>query len=256
MLKSLLRWITPFGLVSRHRDQMSCLRLGLDPTKVQSLLPAATLVRYSIWPESLRKQSNPFVVDVGANRGQFTLAVLTLKPEASIVAIEPQADCCEDLRQATCTYERATVIESAIGDHNGTVIFNHVQDDVASSILFPDTDVQRHYHGTGMTVATQKSVPIQTLDQLIPQHQQVALLKIDVQGYEAHVLNGASSVLARTQCVLIEVNYRQHYKGEARFTALHLQLEAHGFTLHGISEPYFSQECPLWADALYVRAGL
>lgn len=47
-------------------------------------------------------------------------------------------------------------------------------------------------------------VPRRTLDESVPPELEIALLKIDVEGYECFVLEGAESTLSRTTCVFIE----------------------------------------------------
>lgn len=252
-MRNLFRWLIPFGIVQRRRDHLACQRLGLDPSKSGVLLKAAELARYELWPSELRNASDFFLVDVGANKGQFSFAVRQLVPSARIVAIEPQPSCCATLRSVTQGDELTTVNECAIGSHRAEVNFNVFEDDVASSLLAPRSDIQQHYEGEGMQIAKKVSIQMLPLDAVIPTDQAISLLKIDVQGYEGEVLKGANETLLRTQCVLIEVNYLDHYVGESDFTSLHLALIKLGFKLHGISTPYFSEQRPLWADALYQR---
>lgn len=55
------------------------------------------------------------------------------------------------------------------------------------------------------------SIPCSTLDREVPEHQRVALLKIDVEGTELSVLRGGPGVLSRTACVNCEM-WEEHFR--------------------------------------------
>jgi len=69
-------------------------------------------------------------------------------------------------------------------------------------------------------------VPAMTLDSFAAQQGigPVDLLKIDTESYEAHVLRGASSVLARTKYLLIEITI----EGNQNYTISSLMGLLHG----------------------------
>jgi len=49
-------------------------------------------------------------------------------------------------------------------------------------------------------------VPVKRLDDLVAGAEPIALLKVDVEGYEKQVFEGAPAVLKRTRCVHLEVS--------------------------------------------------
>jgi hypothetical protein len=96
------------------------------------------------------------------------------------------------------------------------------------------------------------TVPQVTLDTELAAVERVGLLKLDVQGYELHVLRGATEVLRRTDAILVEVNYYEHYEGAASFDTVHRFLADAGFALTGVSQPFMTgEQIPAWADAVY-----
>lgn len=89
------------------------------------------------------------------------------------------------------------------------------------------------------------------LDDLDVREEIVDLLKIDVEGYEKHVLEGATALLRRTRCVLFESfveNYRRFGYGLGDVLDI---LEPAGFTVHRfqgdaivpVGREYASLEC-------------
>ncbi len=81
-----------------------------------------------------------------------------------------------------------TVIHSAAGDETGTVRFSDSRYD----------DMNQVDHGS-------LEVPIHRLDDLVSTREPIALLKVDVEGYERHVFRGAPRLLAKAVCVYFEV---------------------------------------------------
>lgn len=57
------------------------------------------------------------------------------------------------------------------------------------------------------------------------------LLKIDTQGSELPVLQGAAETLPHIDAVLVEMSTRQLYDGQARWCELHDLLDGAGFDL-------------------------
>lgn len=109
------------------------------------------------------------------------------------------------------------------------------------------------YEPGDFSVGSTVTVPLVRLDDVIPADTAVGLLKIDVQGYEIPVLQGASHTLSNTSALLLEVNYVGHYEGGATFDELYETVRKHGFRTFGISAPYSGKEGPLWADAMFVK---
>ena len=141
------------------------------------------------------------VVDVGANQGMMALtAAWAVGSTGKVFALEPHpitfARLQKNLQVNGATHVSAT--NAAVGSSEGTTMFSDGRDDSGNSVT-PDGPLQ---------------VPVRTLDHLLAGGgQQIALLKIDVEGYEKFVLEGAAQTLVRTACVYFEAHdpmYRTH----------------------------------------------
>jgi FkbM family methyltransferase len=76
----------------------------------------------------------------------------------------------------------------------------------AGSVAFADSvSDDLNYVVIGDDGGPQMRVSRRTLDEIVPHDLPIALLKIDVEGYERFVLAGATSTLQRTAVVFIEV---------------------------------------------------
>jgi len=91
--------------------------------------------------------------------------------------------------------DNITVFEAAASDDEGTLTVGRQGPSDSGSVTAGPW-------GTEEIV----EVAMVTLDSVVPQDRDVAFMKIDVEGFEAHVLRGAGATLERTRVVLIELN--------------------------------------------------
>ena len=143
-----------------------------------------------------------FCIDVGANIGLVTLALAELAgPDGRVLAIEPSPLVLDRLREVTRDVETVTVVETAVSDSPGELPL--------------DLSHPAHSHATLRTRSDSPgncrvTVPVERLDRVAHAHgfDDVALLKVDVEGWERQVLAGAGALVAeaRAGAVLFELN--------------------------------------------------
>jgi len=131
------------------------------------------------------------VVDVGANVGTLTiLASRLVGPAGHVYALEPNPSTYRFLRRNLTLngVHNVTAVRAAAGAADGR-----------GSLIAGRSDDQDRIGEGGM------DVPVQTLDSLLATDlRPIRLLKIDVEGFEKFVLEGASQVLSRTRFVYFE----------------------------------------------------
>ena len=132
------------------------------------------------------------VFDVGANMGTYSQVFLQMG--ATVVAIEPNDDCSGSLLQlARLAPRRMSIERVALGDRVGTAEF-HVCDQTGLSTMndqWLEVAGRSKIYGGAKWVAT-RTVPVVTLDSLAEKYGVPSFIKIDVEGYEDHVLSGMS----------------------------------------------------------------
>lgn len=172
------------------------------------------------------------VFDVGASRGQFAVFALHRFPEARVVCFEPLPAAQETLRKLLPP-ARTTVHPIALGrDRSRLDLHVSARDD--SSSLLPIGDGQLNaFPGTQETRRVQVRVGVLE-DFLIPDPPKLTLLKIDVQGYELAVLQGAGNRLDLVAEVIVECSFVELYTGQPMADAVVCHLRAAGFTLVGV----------------------
>jgi len=192
------------------------------------------------------------VVDVGANVGDWTAGVLDVAQPRHLRVFEPSPGVFPIVESRFADRAEVTVVQAAVGDHDGTVSFYVTEHSHNSSVLRPREDAQDLLDHGG-DVRGQVEVRLVSLDTSLADIAAIDILKIDVQGFERSVLAGASATLRRTAWVLLEANFVSLYDDDLLLPELHaLMLEA-GFTLANLSHPYVRKGQALFADALYRR---
>jgi FkbM family methyltransferase len=205
----------------------------------------------------IRRAGIRTVLDVGAHRGEFCSAIRALLPKAQIYAFEPLPDCCAELARkfgANGTFQAFPV---AIGAVHEQITLWRSSYPKSSSVL-PMAELHKDSFPWSAGSA-QLTVEMRALDEYLGQLRlaEKVLLKIDVQGYEAQVLNGAKELLKRVAYVLLEVSFQPLYEGQGGFAEIHGFLQSADFSYSGNLEQLISplDGSVLQADALFVRTG-
>lgn len=147
------------------------------------------------------------VIDIGANTGQFAESLYDFGYTGKVISFEPVKKAYEELKKRSAKYDQWQVAERcAIGNFDGEIMMNISDDSVFSSIL----DIKKSYvsHNMKSKIVRQENVPIHCLDSIIHQYIQenaTFLLKIDTQGFEKEVLDGAKQTLSHAKGLKIEI---------------------------------------------------
>lgn len=126
------------------------------------------------------------VFDIGAAEG-FHAAVLA-DLGARVVCVEPQPYCLGVLRRRLAGRSGITIVAKGVGAEPGEATLHVSRGDPEISTF--GVEKWRSGRFAGYRWEDQVTVPMVTLDQLIDEYGAPALIKIDVEGYEAEVLEG------------------------------------------------------------------
>jgi len=133
------------------------------------------------------------VLDIGSNIGLLTLKSSSLVgDEGHVYSFEANPKIANFQRSniKLNKFENITLTNSAIGNKTGTVRFiDSLEDDTMNKVDFSDSALE---------------VKIDKIDNIIS-NCTINLLKVDVEGFELFVLEGAKKVLTSTECIFFEV---------------------------------------------------
>ena len=135
-------------------------------------------------------------VDVGCHKGEVLDIMRKYAPEGKHFGFEPIPDLYIDLVEK---YSGTTVkiYDFALSNNYGTATFNYVVTNPSYSGLIKRKYDNPHEEDTSIVVKTEK------MDTVIPINTKVDLIKIDVEGGELLVLEGAVEILKRDKPVVI-----------------------------------------------------
>lgn len=170
------------------------LKLCVDVARVE-------LISYwEIWYErcydAIAMDRPRCVVDVGANIGAFSLYHAMVKHAELVIAFEPSPQVFSRLAKNVEINgsKNVRVVNAAVGDKQGVLSFS---------------EGRKSINGRVDEFGPLK-VPCVTLDAELFNIPSIDILKIDTEGYETHVLVGASETLKKTNRIALEL----HYPGE------------------------------------------
>jgi FkbM family methyltransferase len=129
-----------------------------------------------------------------------------------------------------------SVVPAALSDKNGEADFEINQSESSSSLLKIDKR-NSEWFGFNLAVARTIRVPTLTLPQLMQEQHldEIALLKLDLQGAERSVLTAAETVLDLVRVIFTEVFFERLYADAWLFWEMNDFLTARGFKLCGLS---------------------
>jgi FkbM family methyltransferase len=194
------------------------------------------------------------IIDVGANRGQFSLAARHFYPEAMIFAFEPLPKPAAVYRRLFGADSRVKFFETAIATARGPISMHVSRKDHSSSVypfavqadVFPGT----HQIGT----ADVQSGPLTDFVTEQDLHGRV-MLKIDVQGAELEVLKSANTLLDRIDIVYVELSFVEFYRGQSLAHEVIEFLLGRGHVIRGVYNAAYDRRTglALQADVLFER---
>jgi FkbM family methyltransferase len=168
------------------------------------------------------------VVDVGVGKG--TPQLYEAFPNAYHVLVEPLSEHEPRLREILDSYEGKYIL-TAVGASEQEAVMNVEPRRISMSSILERADST----STGFQ-AERRPVPMTTLDRLMEEHglQPPFGLKIDAEGLEYEVIQGATAFLRETQFVVAEVSVAKRFEKSYSFREFAELMDRNGFYLWDI----------------------
>lgn len=187
-------WLKRLLRIHRVEASTPAGRLWLDPASNfgsrmlsgEPYEPSMTAALREAW------QLGGSFLDIGANEGYFCLLASEAQgPKGTILAVEPQGRLQDVLhRNFQFNNVKAEVKKVGLGAQPGTAELN----------LFPDTNTGATSFARPVSYKLPtETVEVTTLDALLEGRPPFDVAKVDIEGFEAEMLRGATRVLARRQ---------------------------------------------------------
>ena len=162
-------------------------------------------------------QKSKVILDIGANNGNHTLAYSFLsQPECSIYAFEPQKFVFNHLENTV-----------KLNDHTREKVklFNKAVGDTCRTDTMCTVDITTPQNLGGVSIGTGgEEVEMITIDSL--NIKSCDFVKMDVEGYESHVILGAKDTISKFKPIIMF----EHNRQSEHDTPFKMLSEIHGYT--------------------------
>lgn len=236
-----------------HLARLAGRQLGLEIQRADArTMPSLRLVKI------LHDRGLSTVIDVGANDGGYATDILDAGYRGSVVSFEPIPDCYQTLLVKARQWRGRWIVgpRVALSNQDATATFHVAANSVSSSLL----EMTNHHVSAAPASATVAALEVKTqrLDTILPELgiRGDVFLKLDVQGAERMVLDGATNALAsKIKGVQLEMSLEHLYEGQDRARELDVYLTSRGFTcwdiIPGFRDPISHRL--LQYDGVYIR---
>ena len=205
----------------------------------------------------LRAYDIGVVLDVGANIGQYGMQLRDIGYTGRIVSFEPVRAAYRQLSEVARTDGAWTAINCALGDFDGRTEI-HVAGNSQSSSVFPMLPAHLKSEPASQYVGSEE-IEVRRLDSCfhdLCSDTDNVLLKIDTQGFEKRVLEGAGQSLMAIRTIQLEMSLVPLYDGEALFDEMYRLVQSKGFHIVSIESNFADKHTGqlLQFDAIFHRS--
>ena len=217
-----------------------------------------TMSSYALQTVKIIKSQNiNVVIDIGANTGQFGTELRAFGYQGKLVSFEPLPDAHHSLsNQAKHDDKWHVHPRCAVGDTTGSIQINVAGNSVSSSVL-PMLD--SHLNSAPQSKYTHSiSADMITLDSIFTQYCKPSdnvLIKIDTQGYEWHVLDGAKYSIQACKGLLLEMSLVPLYANQHLWLDVLERLHSLNFELVNMQPAFIDDQTghTLQFDGLFIK---
>jgi FkbM family methyltransferase len=204
----------------------------------------------------LRSEGIEVVLDVGANAGQYAQQLRAAGYVGRIVSFEPLPEAFAALERAAAADPRWEARRLALSDADGEAEIHVAANSWSSSLL--DMGERHLASAPESAYVGREHVTTARLDSIWEEvlgPDARPFLKLDVQGFEMHVLRGAAGHLDRVAGVQAELSLVHLYEGDSLWRDVVDHLEEEGFELVGLEPGFEDPETGrmLQADGTFLR---
>lgn len=183
------------------------------------------------------------VFDVGANIGQYGSELRNIGYQGRIISFEPTLDAFRKLEKNSKNDSLWDVFNFSLGERDGKTTINISENSVSSSLLESLPELNKSAPSAGFVGI--EEIEIKKLDSIFNSlniENKNIYLKIDTQGYEKQVLDGAQEFLKMVSGIQLEMNLIPSYKNTTSFNDMSFVLNNLGYKLVTVESGFYNNE--------------
>jgi FkbM family methyltransferase len=245
MIRRALSSILPSRLKARLKDMANIPHTRLHPDW-QALAPIGPVDKPHV------------LIDVGSHHGWFFHCWHDWCPQVCIHAFEPREEAASKSLNLYGASHDLTVNQVAVGSCQGSHELKIMEESlVSSSLLDHNRETWEQVQFTTGNIS-RRMVPVITIDDYCNDREidSIYLMKVDVQGFEMEVLEGASLSLPGIDHIFIESSIQPLYENAPDFTDVYNFLTKRGFHLMGMRTWHRGNNVLMETDMLFRRNDL
>ena len=197
--------------------------------------------------------------DIGANTGDYSKKMRELGYRKRIISFEPLNDAFETLEKHALKDSNWSVNNYALGDEDAKSIINVAGNSCSSSIL---NMLPKHIESDpDSKYVARQEIEVKKLDTVFSSFAKETdnvMVKIDTQGYEKNVIEGATESLALISIIQLEMSIVALYENEMLYTEMISYLDGKGFQLYSLENGHYNRDTGqlLQVDGIFVNEKL
>jgi FkbM family methyltransferase len=197
------------------------------------------------------------IFDVGANDGYYAVQMKKLGFKGAIVSFEPIRSVYDKLQEISSRHAEWRTENIALGSEDGEAEINVAGNAGGSSSLLNMLPAHENVSPEAKYVRKEKII-VKKLDSVFSNFHKEGdniLLKIDTQGFERNVLEGAEESLKKIKGIQIELSLLELYEGQMLYREMIEYLEKRGFNLYSLENGFYDKKIGqlLQLDGIFYR---
>ena len=193
---------------------------------------------------SFKEKEIDYILDVGANEGQFVKELRFYGYEGNIISFEPILDAHKRLLQNSLKDDKWEIYKPiALGNKNRESVINISKNSVSSSIF--EMKKEHLENAPNSMYVSKQSINEIRLEEIffdLDLKEKNLFLKIDTQGYEYEVLKGAEEILKYFKGIMVEVSLTNLYEGQKSWQEILGFIQSKGFNLWSIDRGFSNKK--------------
>ena len=193
-----------------------------------------------------------YVVDGGANRGQWAIEIVREYPNLEVLSIEPIKAAFVQLESITANFTNWRSLNVGLSDEVGRgTMYVANNGEQSSSLLKPEIHLEQY---PTVQFLGKQETELTTLDSLQIHENEKVYLKLDLQGHELAALIGGTNLLNKVVAIELEMSTIEMYSGQPTFLEVANFLGASGFKIFTFADVFRGKngKC-VYVDVIFNR---
>ena len=197
------------------------------------------------------------IFDVGAHQGQTSTLYNNLFKNATIYSFEPSPEAFEVLKKTCEAHKNITPFNIALSNTSGSVKFHLNQSSQTNSLLKTDDRSDKTWPVNLLNTKETINIDCVTIDDFVTQNNisHIDILKLDTQGTEYQIIEGAAQTIAlkKIKLIYLEIITMPTYSGQKHFDEVLYLLRSKGFQLFNLYNYSYTEFGELrQVDAIFI----